>query len=362
MNKTPSIIVVDDEQHNFDVIEILLFKEGYDLRYASSGDEAIRQLEAQQADVILLDVMMPVFNGFEVCRTIKANPKWQHIPILMVTALTAKEDLAKGLEMGADDFISKPVSGIELRARVRSMLRIKHQYDMLQELLQVKEASLQLREDMAYAIVHDLRNPLASILFACDILSMADLDLKQKKRVDRIVSSGQRLKFLIDNLLIMAKIDAGKLVLNCTEVDLYNIAKDVISEFQQIANQNQVKLIAHLPKPGKIFHLDDSLIRRVIDNLLSNAIKFSPSKGQVELKIDYLSEEKFQIQVKDWGKGVSEELRQSIFEKYEVGELAKGVAQTGLGLSFCKLVVEAHGGRIFVESNQPKGAIFTVEI
>lgn len=361
-NQTASLLIVDDEPSNFDVIEILLAKEKYDLRYAASGYEALCQIEENRPDVILLDVMMPNFNGFEVCRTIKANSNWLHIPILMVTALNGKEDLAKGIEAGADDFISKPVSGIELRARVKSMLRIGHQYKLQQELLQIKEVSLQLREEMAYAIIHDLRNPLTSIIFATEILLKTELQEKQTKKLDQIVSSGKRLRFMIDNLLIMAKLDAGKLLLNRTDIDLSPLAEAVVAEFQIIANQSQITLIADLPKAGKTFNLDGPMIQRVIDNLLSNALKFSSPEGQVELKIDYQADNKLKIQVKDGGKGVNKELRQRIFERYETGELVKGVSQTGLGLSFCKLVVEAHGGRIYVENNQPKGSIFTVEI
>ncbi|HEY9644025.1 MAG TPA: EAL domain-containing protein [Coleofasciculaceae cyanobacterium] len=132
----PSILIIDDEPENFDVIEALLPEQGYVLHYASSGQAAIDSLEIFQPDVILLDVMMPGLDGIEVCQRIKAMPQWQVAPIIMVTALSTKEDLARCFQAGADDFISKPVSGIELRARVHSMLRIKQQYDDLQTSLQ----------------------------------------------------------------------------------------------------------------------------------------------------------------------------------------------------------------------------------
>lgn len=127
-----SILVVDDEPRNFDVIESLLSIQNYDLHYASTGKEALESLELMPIDLILLDVMMPEMDGIEVCSQIKATPQWQSIPIIMVTALTAKEDLAQCLNSGADDFISKPVNSLELRARVHSMLRIKKQYDEIQ--------------------------------------------------------------------------------------------------------------------------------------------------------------------------------------------------------------------------------------
>ena len=141
-SKQHSILVIDDEERIFDVIEGLLIREGYRLTYAPSGPAAIQQIDALQPDVILLDVMMPQMDGIEACRQIKANPNWKHIPIIIVTALTSKADLARSLEAGADDFISKPINSLELRARVRSMLRIKIQYDALAATLRLRTLNL----------------------------------------------------------------------------------------------------------------------------------------------------------------------------------------------------------------------------
>lgn len=131
MDKKHTVLVVDDEPSIFDVIEGMLYREGYDLIYIDSGFEVLKRLDEIQPDVILLDVMMPDMDGIETCRQIKSNARWRHIPIITVTALSAMEDLARALDAGADDFVSKPVNSIELRARVRSMLRIKLQYDAL---------------------------------------------------------------------------------------------------------------------------------------------------------------------------------------------------------------------------------------
>jgi DNA-binding response OmpR family regulator len=129
--KKQTILVIDDEESIFDVIEGLLIREGYELIYLASGKAALERLDEIQPDVILLDVMMPQLDGIETCQLIKANSSWKPIPIIMVTALDSKEDLARCLEAGADDFLSKPINSLELRARVRSMLRIKLQYDAL---------------------------------------------------------------------------------------------------------------------------------------------------------------------------------------------------------------------------------------
>lgn len=145
VNKPPSILVVDDEPDNFDVIEALLNSENYDLYYAPSGRQILNQLDHYQPDVILLDVMMPDMDGMAVCRCIKQMPIWNAVPIIMVTALTGKDDLAQCIAAGADDFISKPVSRIELQARVRSMLRIRQQYQTLVNFSKQLEDTVQER-------------------------------------------------------------------------------------------------------------------------------------------------------------------------------------------------------------------------
>ncbi len=153
-----SILVVDDEPDNFDVIEALLTDRDYALHYASNGQAAIASLDKFDPDVILLDVMMPEMDGFEVCQRIKAMPQWQAVPIIMVTALASKEDLSRCLSNGADDFVSKPVSSVELRARVQSMLRIKKQHDRIQSLSKLQRNNIHSLENN----LNELRLDLAS--------------------------------------------------------------------------------------------------------------------------------------------------------------------------------------------------------
>lgn len=353
MNNQPSILVIDDEPDNFDVIETLLDSEDYQLHYAPSGQQAIHRLHTFQPDVILLDVMMPDLDGMKVCKSIKSDLKWQAVPIIMVTALTAKEDLAECIAAGADDFISKPVNGIELRARVQAMLRMKQHYDNLQSLLN-------LREDMVNMIVHDLRNPLASIVLSNEILRLPGLSLQQQQRkLDQITLASQQMQSLIDSLLIMAKLESGKMVLNYTELDLRGLCISALADFEAIAMQKNLNLVSDLPLSGGIVKADAPIFRRVLDNLLSNAIKFSPRNSQVTLKAEYLTAGA-KLQVLDFGSGVPKNLRQSIFEKYEIGKRMPEVSQIGLGLAFCKMAIEAHHGTITVEDNHPQGTIFTI--
>ncbi|NEP77227.1 MAG: hybrid sensor histidine kinase/response regulator [Okeania sp. SIO3B3] len=351
----PSILVIDDQPNNFDVIEALLSDQDYELYYAASGEDGIANLETYNPDLILLDVMMPGIDGIEVCRQIKAMSEWQAVPIIMVTALSAKSDLANCINAGADDFISKPVNAIELRARVSSMLRIKHQYDNLQTMLK-------LREDMVKMVVHDLRNPLTIVLFGLDLLKNPDYPKdKQNIKLNQVYSSAQTLQVLIDDLLNMALLESGQIRLNCTKVDLSSLIESAVSNFKAIAGQKNQSLVSQLPEAfcTKV-NIDATLYHRVLDNLISNAIKFSPHKSKIIVSLELLNSGDCRIQVIDSGPGVPEQLQQKIFEKYEVGTIMSGVSQIGLGLAFCKMVVEAHGDQICVKSNQPQGAIFEI--
>ena len=349
---SPSILVIDDEPDNFDVIEALLPDRAYELHYAASGQDAIDSLDLFQPDAILLDVMMPGIDGIEVCQRIKAMPQWQPVPIIMVTALTSKEDLARCLKSGADDFISKPVNGLELRARVHSMLRIKKQYDDLQALLK-------LREDLVQMVVQDLQNPISNILFGLDVLEILSFSPnEQRAKISQIRFSGHHLQLLIDDLLLIARKESGKLQLNRTKVSLSSLITSVSSGFRDVLDQKKVELVSQLPEPESSIYVDAAMFRRVLDNLLSNAIKSSPHESKVVLSADSLASGGFRIQIADLGEGVPDTLQQKIFEKYEVGALMQNVSQ--IGLAFCKIVVEAHGGEISVGSNQPRGSVFEI--
>ncbi|HEY9631617.1 MAG TPA: hybrid sensor histidine kinase/response regulator [Coleofasciculaceae cyanobacterium] len=354
-NQGSTILLVDDEPDSFEVVSGILHNCGYQLSYASSGMGALARLERSQPDVILLDVMMPGLNGIEVCSRIKGNPNWKHIPIIMVTALDSKEDLARCVDAGADDFISKPVSAVELRSRIRSMLRLKQQHDAL-------KASLKVRSDMADMIVHDLRNPLASIVLACEALDRSSLPDPDQRRVNRIKIAEQQLQSLTESLLLLAKLESGKMILKLEEIGLNHLVKNCISDMQEVAAQKMIQVVSDIRAPERLIWADALLLRRVLDNLLSNAIKFSPSRSQVTIQVNYLDDLTTQIRVMDVGIGIADELKQRIFEKYEIGALMENIPQMGLGLSFCQMAIEAHGGRIAVEDNHPKGSVIVIEV
>lgn len=350
------ILVVDDEPNNFDVIETLLSDSCYELHYVANGLEALNILPTVRPDLILLDVMMPGMNGYEVCKRIKEDPVWQAVPIIMVTALSEKTDLDRCIRQGADDFISKPIHGLELRARVHSMLRIKQQYDDLQRLLQ-------LREDMVNMVVHDLRNPLTNLVLGLEMIKNPALPPgRYQVQINRMTFAAQCLRLLVDDLLTLAKLESGQLSLNLVSMGVRDLIWVSVDEFQSIITQNNITLTTHLDPFLPLVKVDAPLMHRVLDNLLSNAFKFSPPGSEVRVMAQKLECGQVSIEIRDEGPGVPDNLRDKIFEKFGIGLVAENVSQLGLGLAFCKMVVEAHGGTIAVEANQPQGAVFKVQL
>ena len=358
------ILIVDDEPSVRSTLEALLYQEGHDLAFASSGREALVRLGEAKVDVLLLDVMMPGMDGFEVCQHLKTDDRYRHIPVILVTALDSKEDLVRGLDAGADEFLTKPVGGVELRARVRSMLRIKQQYDELQ-------AALRLREDLANMIVHDMRSPLTSIIGYGELLQDNLTEPGDLKDMDVVLTQARRLNSFANDMLMLAKVQAGKPIVMRSAVDMNQLVEAAGEVHSVIARSRGLDLVVDLPDESQQVSLDANLIQRVLDNLVSNALKFSPQGSTITLRVEYPGPETesgphaptVRIQVADEGPGVPAEHRERVFDQFEIVELKKtGVRQVGLGLAFCGMVVKAHGGRITVDDNEPRGAVFTVEL
>ncbi len=358
------VLIVDDEPTNHKTLEALLYSEKYTLAFAASGEEALTQLDNFKPDTILLDVMMPGMDGFTACQKIKKNKRWQHIPIILVTALDSRETLKEGFAAGANDFLTKPVNSIELRARVRSMIKIKQQYDDL-------EAALQLREDMAHMIAHDMRNPLTTIQGYSDLLVKVSLPAEQVIRAAKYINTeARRLNGFINDMLLLAKMEQSQLRLNLTPVNINELLLTAREHHTLIAEAKHIALIVDVPPRLPAVPLDLNLFQRVVDNLVSNAIKYAPENTTVTLTAAPLATDdhtsparRVRIKVIDQGPGIAPKQREQIFKKFDTGSFTnKRVLQIGLGLAFSKMVVEAHHGTLTVEDNQPTGSIFIIEV
>lgn len=374
MTREKAILIVDDDPATRGLLAHMVADQAGRLLFAGSAEEALETIGTQPLDLILLDVMLPEMDGYELCERLKADSATRHIPVVLITGLDSDEALVRGFDAGADEFISKPVRAVPLRARVRSMLRIKQQYD---ELL----GALKLREDLAHMLVHDMRSPLQALMAAGEMLMLRGEVVSEvgQRTLAEISNQSQRLHSFLNDLLMTAKFEGDRVILNRTAARLDRLAERVIAASTRTAESRRIRLEHELPtEPLPLIEIDVNLVERVLENLISNALKYAPRGSAVTVRLGALPAAespgcagddppaggpRVRLEVRDQGDGVPEEHRMRIFEKFEVVNLRRqGVCQVGLGLPFCRLVVEAHGGRIWVEPNQPTGAAFFVEL
>ncbi|MDO8092957.1 MAG: response regulator [Candidatus Brocadiales bacterium] len=366
------ILVVDDNEDNLELLEAFLLPMGYEVIKAYNGREALEMVEQAHPDLILLDVLMPEMGGMEVCRRLKEGGNTRFIPIILVTALKDVNDRIDGIEAGADDFLSKPIDKQELKARIKSLLRIKEMHDKLEESRRNLEATnnelLKLgrfKDDLTHLLVHDLKNPLVNIMELVRQTLRYDAENLTERQVEKLCqtrTSAETLLNLIITLLDISKLEEGKMVLNRSSFDMKEAIYFGIREFKVIADELGIQIEAALPGNTLIVNADYELIQRIILNLLSNAIRHTRRGGSVSISAR-VNEDKENIitTVSDTGEGIPRQYWDTIFEKFAQVELSEmGLkSDRGLGLTFCKMAIEAHGGKIWVESEVGKGSAFS---
>jgi len=369
-NKT--ILIVDDDEKNIKLLKAYLQAKEYKIFQALNGEEALKMVNDFNPDLILLDVMMPGIDGFEVCTRLKTEEKTKMIPVVMVTALKERADRIKALEAGADDFLSKPVDRTALLARVKSLLRVKSYHDEL--LKSYKEIALKnerlkelerIKEGLTHMIIHDLNNPLSAIYGNLEMIKIENQNLSETEldTIDKCLAYSLGLRQMIQGLLDIHRMEEGILQPVKELTNVTEMLADLMEQFIARAEMDQISLTFSNSGEVPSVRIDPNLIKRVIANLLSNAIRHTPEGGEIEVTTGFLAEKNsIAFSVKDNGNGLAPEYHQRIFDKFEQVELKDSgvkVGTGGLGLAFCKMAVEAHGGEIWVESEgEGKGSIF----
>lgn len=355
----PTLLIVDDLPSARETVAALLRAEPYQLLFAASGTEALQSVETRRPDTILLDVMMPDMNGYELCQRLRSRPATRHTPILLITALDSKQHVAQGLEAGADDFLSKPVNGLELRARVRTMLRLNRQYEELKALLRT-------RDEVAAMLVHDMRSPLLGMMMHAEVLRRRPLDDQGARSIAAIRDHVNRLRRFVDDLLLVAKIEHEAFALTRVAVEPFDLVRRVVESYRHVASASGVEIALDGPEDAEPILLDPALFERLIDNLLSNAVKFSPAGSVVSVSLEITDADgaarRLTVRVRDQGPGVPPADRERVFEKFSIGRRHEHAQQTGLGLAFCRAVAEAHGGTIAIEDAPGGGAMLVATL
>lgn len=373
-DKQHHVLVVDDEELNVRFLSTYLSRKGYMVSTAQTGQQALDQIKERMPDVVLLDVMMPEMDGFEVCRRLRQDATTHMLPVIMVTALSSVEDEVRALDSGADDFLPKPINNLELLARLRSLLRIKSLHDQLKvsknelEDKNKKLVELQaLRDSLTQMIVHDLKNPLTGIMGCSELLMMTkdSLSDKQIAIVKKIDESATTILNMISDMLDISRMEENKLILHKQLFNIMEILKANVEEFSIMMQKN--KITAEINSSGllPLVEADKDIINRVVANLLHNAVKHSHPEGRIILTACHdHAFHTITVSIEDFGEGIPDEYHEKIFEKFSQADLKKYGLKTdrGLGLAFCKLALEAHGGQIRVESRLHHGSKFIFDI
>lgn len=412
---TARLLVVEDSATQAEELRLTLESAGFDVVMAADGQAALERLARSVTpfDLVVSDIVMPRLSGYELCRRIKADAVWKRIPVLLLTSLTDPIDVIHALESGADSFLSKPSEPEHLIARVNSLLENRRMraepgrapgvsilfqgmrftigsdreqiLDLLvstfedtvrknQALMAARDAlaakheallrAERQKEELTALLVHDLKGPAAGIMMAAQSrLGAAGLPDGERELWDHVYAAAEVINRMVLNLLDIARSDDGVFAPRLGAVDAAAVVAEVRQLMKPLAQSRRQQVVVDA-RPGlPMLRADRDLVRRVLQNLLDNAIRHSPPGSSVAIEAE-AADGAVWFRVRDHGPGIPTELRERIFDKYVRIATSRGDDSfgKGLGLAFCRIAVEAHGGRISVEDNQPRGSVFIVRL
>ena len=357
------ILLVDDRPENLYSLENILASENRIILKASSGEEALKIAFSEDLALILLDVQMPVMDGFEVAHMLKQTNRTRKTPILFVTAISKeKKYMLKGYQEGCIDYLFKPLDVDITQAKVNTLLKLHDQ----QRELEIKNAELaKLNQEKNYFLgvaSHDLRNPIGNIISLVHILEdeLGDsLSLEMKEMLQMMHDSGRDMLELLNNLLDVSKIESGSMNLNLKSDSIAGTIQKSINDNIRTANAKSIILDYNIADNIPQVAFDKVHLQQVLNNLISNAIKFSFGNTHVEINV-IQKENDVVISVKDQGQGIPSNDIHRVFMPFARTSVAStnGEKSTGLGLTIAKRIVEAHGGNIWLSSEVGKGTTF----
>lgn len=348
MARKSKILIVDDAVDTVELLRKRFQSEGYDTAEAYNGEEGLNQVDEYNPDLIILDVMMPKLDGYEVCQRLKSDENTKYIPILMLTAKGEVESKVKGLDIGADDYLAKPFDYKELSARVRSLLSIKAAHEKL-----VEEEKTGALEQMIGEVAHEIRNPLTSIGgFARKVYGKLPEGDPNKKYMEMIIEDVAVLENMIKQL-----IELKTMAISVKEpTNINDVIKESFKVFELDFEQKGITVETELMDDLPLFLADEKLLKRALCNLIKNSIEAMVERTKLLKVASRLSEGHIEILVSDTGKGIPKENLKSIFDPL----VSSKIYGPGLGLTFTLKIIQDHKGTISVESEPGKGTTFTI--
>lgn len=364
MNENVHILVVDDNQENLKVVSNYLREKGYKIALALDGKSAINILESNKIDLILLDIMMPEMDGFEVCKVIKAKNKINEIPIIFLTARTDTDDIVKGFQTGGVDYITKPFNREELLIRVNNHIELFFAKKKIEEQKRVLIDTIKTRDQIYSVIAHDIRGPFSNIMFLISTINDGNLvpgSDNFNEILKLIHNSGKETLTLLETLLDWTKSQTDRLDIKKENVPI----KDIVEECIALLNNKLIEknIAVDYDKSKKITaYADRIMINTIIRNLLANAVKFTPKNGKISIHASS-SKETTTIKISDTGIGIEEEEIKNILDDSNKKISKTGTADetgTGFGLVVVKDFIKLNNGNLMIESISGKGSTFTI--
>jgi signal transduction histidine kinase len=359
----PRLLIVDDDRVTRLVLRQEMEQAGYAVVEATNGEEGFAAYQRCAPEVVLLDAVMPVMDGFTCCQLLRQLPAGDRIPILIITSLEDAASVDLAFAAGATDYITKPIHWAVLRQRV---LRITQVFRAEAEILRALEQEKALNDMKSRFISmasHEFRNPLCNVLASAELLERFSHKFTEEKRIShlqKIQASVQKMTQLLDEILEISKAEAGKIELNPVSLDLVSFCQNLIEETQAIAgNSYQLSFVTESSNIKTSMDID--LLEKILNNLISNAIKYSPQGGKINLELAFQPEEII-FSIQDEGIGIPEKDLPQLFNTFHRGSNVRNISGTGLGLAIVKNCVNLCGGEITVNSAVGIGSKFTVTL
>ncbi len=356
------ILVVDDTLDNLRVLSGLLGEHGFRVRPVPSGRLALQAAASSPPDLILLDINMPEMDGYEVCRRLKDTSGLADIPVIFLTALADTADKVQAFAVGGVDYITKPFQFDEVLARVRTHVALRRARQTLAESYERLRALETLRDDLVHMIVHDFRSPLTVLCGNLGFVA-AEADsfsAQTAKDLRTAIRAANTITRMANDLLDVSRLEDGKMPLTRAECDIAAVARDVAAALAGLDRSRTFDVVASTAAPA---NCDGALVYRVMENIVNNAVKHTPAGSPIHIAVN-AQPSRIRVSITDEGPGIPEDARQRIFEKFGAvtNRQSQAYHSAGLGLAFCKLAVEAHGGTIGVADANPRGSVFWFDL
>ncbi len=347
-----TILIVDDQERNIQVVGTTLAAFGFDFMTASSGEQALERVQARTPDLVLLDVMMPVMNGFDTCQKMRTLPGMENVPVIFLSADDEKNTIVRALECGGVDYVTKPFNKAELLARVRSHIELKKTRDRLVELISSREQFIEV-------MAHDLKNWIGSAKLNAMLLdeNATSIPVPLNRAPGSMVESlGMALAF-IDDFLDSARSARVSLELRPRSIDLLELTRECLLRQKPAAAAKSIDFDVRLPEHPVTATTDPAAVVRILDNLISNAVKFSPRGSTITVTLTP-ADQSARINIEDQGAGFSDEDLKKVFEPYTrlSARPTDGEISTGLGLSVVKQLADALDVGVTIGNREQTGA------